>query len=115
MKKNALASYSISLKVALLVGIVALTVTLYYMIKRVKETYVNSVDPNALPYSTVVGQEQYEEPLPSLDFVKCSKDCCSIENMSSMSCMRGCVCKNDKNNDLLTTRGGNRTYSVDGF
>jgi hypothetical protein len=103
-----------SLSIILIVVIVILLVALLF-IKTRKESFVDASDPDSLPYNTVIGQEQFDEPIDSLDFKKCSVDCCDPLKSSGMSCLRGCVCKSEKNDFLLTSRGGNRTDSHEQF
>lgn len=89
-------------------SIILLSLGIYFSLHNVKESFVNASDPYAVPYNVVVGQES--DRLPSLNFTTCSKSCCTPDKMSSMSCLNGCVCKSEKNSELLTTRGGNRMY-----
>lgn len=104
---------SLTLSIILLLVIVILLVVLF--MKKSRESFVDASDPDSLPYNIVVGQEQFDEPIESLDFQKCSVECCDPLKSSGMSCLRGCVCKNEDNEFLLTSRGGNRTDSIEQF
>lgn len=100
--------------------ILILSFGIYMIMNSMKETFVNSVranDPYAVPYNVVLGKQEEPElpPIPSLDYSNCSKDCCEIGKMSNMSCLRGCVCKNEANDMLLTSRGGNRSTNFNEF
>jgi hypothetical protein len=96
--------------------IILLSFGMVMIMRSIRESFVVSgFDPSAVPFNIVTAQEYQEPALPSLDFSNCSKDCCTPMKMSSMSCLKGCVCQSDKNSAILTTRGGNRTYDNEGL
>jgi len=60
-------------------------------------------DDGNLP--SVDGSKQAPHSMAMLSFNNCSPDCCP----SAYSCAGGCVCETTKQNEFMSSRGGNRT------
>lgn len=86
------------------IAIIALSVSLIIMMRSLRETFI---DFNQRAVYNVV------EPILSLDTKQCSKDCCELGKGSNLSCLNGCICKNDNNSYMISSRGGNRTNRKD--
>lgn len=91
------------------IAIIVVSLNLIMMMRTVKETFTNNVDNTT--YNVVIGQTT--EPILSLDTSVCSNACCEPGKGSGMSCSSGCICKNAKNDYMLSSRGGNRTKMHD--
>lgn len=100
-------------KVAVIaLAILVFSLVMMIMLNKAKEGFVSAAPPYKEFNPMSVSDEAYGTPFNSLKF-ECSKTCCELGKMSSMSCNSGCVCKSDYNTNLLSTRGGNNNNGTD--
>lgn len=92
--------------------VLVLSVLFMILMKSMKETYVD----DAPATKSQLQQQNWAATDLGLEggspFRKCDPSCCNAPNVSAgMSCDRGCVCLSQQEQQLLLTRGGNRTQT----
>ena len=90
--------------VAIIIGLTLLIVSL-----SSKEHFTTDVPDNIINTNNDENGGYYGNKIQNMTDNVCNPRCCYNDNKSSLSCSSGCVCLPKAQQDILITRGGNRS------